>query len=80
MATELSDDDHLVIDEEGGARVTNPKTRFVAPALEALASVAATSRDPIDPGDFPRVPRVLSGGELCRNASAIARKMFEPAQ
>jgi hypothetical protein len=34
---EASDDDHLVLDEEGGATLTNPKTRFIAPALAILA-------------------------------------------
>jgi len=63
-ATELSDDDHLVIDDEGGARVTNPKTRFVAPALAALASVAATSRDPIDAGEIPSAPLGTNGANI----------------
>jgi hypothetical protein len=34
---EASDDDHLVLDDEGGATLTNPKTRFIAPALAVLA-------------------------------------------
>lgn len=38
---------HLEIDEEGGARVTNPKSRFVAPALAGAAMVVPLSRTEI---------------------------------
>jgi hypothetical protein len=36
-AVDVSQDDHVTLDDEGGARVTNAKTRFVAPALAVLA-------------------------------------------
>ncbi len=36
-AIDASDDDRLVLDDEGGAAVANSKSRFVAPALAALA-------------------------------------------
>lgn len=38
---DVSGDDHVVIDEEGGAAVTNSKSRFVAPALAMLAMRAS---------------------------------------
>ena len=44
-ATELSRDDHVAIDEEGGARVTNPKTRFILPALGVFGLHAALGAD-----------------------------------
>jgi hypothetical protein len=37
QAVETSDDDHVRIDEEGGATLASPKTRFIAPALAVLA-------------------------------------------
>ena len=37
----VSGDDHVVIDEEGGAALTNSKSRFVAPALAMLAMRAS---------------------------------------
>jgi len=36
-AVHASDDDKLAIDEEGGAKPTNSKTRFIAPTLAILA-------------------------------------------
>jgi mono/diheme cytochrome c family protein len=36
-AVDVSQDDRVAIDDEGGARVTNSKTRFVAPVLAVLA-------------------------------------------
>ncbi len=48
-STELSK--HVAIDEEGGTRVTNPKTRFVAPVLSVFALRAARDRDVIDAGE-----------------------------
>lgn len=36
-AVDASDSDRLTVDEEGGARATNTKTRFVAPALALVA-------------------------------------------
>jgi hypothetical protein len=44
-STELSTDDHLAIDEEGGARITNSKTRFIGPALGLFAVHAALGQD-----------------------------------
>lgn len=44
-STELSRDDHVAIDEEGGARITNPKTRFILPALGLFAVHAALGND-----------------------------------
>jgi hypothetical protein len=36
-AVDVSQDEHVALDDEGGAHVTNAKTRFVAPALALLA-------------------------------------------
>ena len=36
-AVEASQDDRLVVDEEGGAAATNSKTRFIVPALAVLS-------------------------------------------
>jgi hypothetical protein len=49
-ATELSGT-NVTIDEEGGARMTNPKTRFIAPVVSLFAARAATNRDIIDAGE-----------------------------
>jgi hypothetical protein len=43
--------DNVSIDEEGGTRITNPKTRFLAPVLSLFAAHAATNRDVIDAGE-----------------------------
>jgi hypothetical protein len=42
FAVESAQGDRMSIDEEGGAKGNSPKTRFAAPALAALAVVAAT--------------------------------------
>ena len=44
-SAQLSRDDDLAIDEEGGARVESSKTRFIAPALALLAVRAQTDFD-----------------------------------
>ena len=43
-SVQASADDNVVIDDEGGASVTNPKTRFIAPVLAALALRGAIGR------------------------------------
>jgi hypothetical protein len=55
-----SDDDHVAIDEEGGATLTNSKTRFIAPTLAILALRANLNQhDHLDPdGDG----HVIHGG------------------
>jgi hypothetical protein len=40
-SADVGRDQHLVIDEEGGTRVTNPKSRFIAPALAGAAALVA---------------------------------------
>ena len=42
---DASDDDHVAVDDEGGATLTNSKTRFIAPALSLLALHASIERD-----------------------------------
>jgi hypothetical protein len=36
-SVEAGADDHLAVDDEGGAKITNPKSRFIPPALALLA-------------------------------------------
>ena len=36
-AVDVSEDDHIAVDEEGGVRTTSSKTRFIPPALAILA-------------------------------------------
>jgi len=43
-SVQASDDDHVAVDDEGGAAVTNSKTRFIAPALGILALRASVGR------------------------------------
>ncbi len=44
-SVEASADRHVAVDEEGGTTLTNPRTRFVAPALAILALRASTDHD-----------------------------------
>lgn len=44
-AVDANADDHLAVDDEGGATLENPKTRFIAPALSLLALRASVDRD-----------------------------------
>ena len=50
-SVETSADDHVAIDDEGGARVTSSKTRFIAPALAVFALRASTDRGHWHDGD-----------------------------
>ena len=60
-AVDVSQSDRVAIDDEGGARVTNSKTRFVAPALAVLALQGSGDHhhhqdndgDPFDLGTAP---------------------------
>jgi hypothetical protein len=50
QSVQASDDDHVALDDEGGAKLTNPKTRFIAPALALLALRGNLDRhDHLDP-------------------------------
>ena len=44
-SVDVSQDDHVTVDDEGGARVTNSKTRFIAPALAVLALRASVDHE-----------------------------------
>ena len=44
-SVESSADDRIALDDEGGATVTNSKTRFIAPALAVVALRAATHHE-----------------------------------
>lgn len=46
-AADVGRDQHVVIDEEGGTRVTNPKSRFLAPALSGAALIVPLDRTEI---------------------------------
>jgi hypothetical protein len=41
-SVDVSADDHVTVDEEGGAAVSDSKTRFIAPGLAVLALVGAS--------------------------------------
>ena len=59
-AAEVSGGKRLAIDDEGGARITNSATRFLAPALSAGALAASTAMEPVtEPGVVE--PGVLPG-------------------
>jgi hypothetical protein len=66
-SVDISRDDHVILDDEGGASVTNSKTRFVAPALSILAlrgSVRGSRHGPDGDGDANDVagaPTTVSG-------------------
>jgi hypothetical protein len=42
---QASDADHVAVDDEGGTTLTNPKTRFIAPALSVMALRASVEQD-----------------------------------
>jgi hypothetical protein len=44
-AVDASADDHVAVDDEGGATLENSKTRFIAPALSLLALHRSIDRD-----------------------------------
>ena len=44
-AIDASVDDHVVVDDEGGATLENSKTRFIAPALSLMALHASMEHD-----------------------------------
>ena len=71
-ATGVNGDDHIVLDDEGGAKATNLKSRFIAPTLAVMATFVATSRDPQDagePGVLVETPGANIGG---RSAGGFA--------
>jgi hypothetical protein len=45
QAVDASEGDHVAVDDEGGATLTNSKTRFIAPALSLLALHASMEHD-----------------------------------
>jgi hypothetical protein len=57
QSVDVSADEHVTVDEEGGARATNSKTRFVAPALAVLALAGAG-----DGEEHPVSPKHPNGG------------------
>ena len=45
FSVDASKDDHVAVDEEGGTKTTNSKTRFIAPTLGLLALHASIEQD-----------------------------------
>jgi hypothetical protein len=65
-AVDVSQSDRVALDDEGGARVTNSKTRFVAPALAILALQGSRGHEHHkdndgDPYDLGTAPPRISG-------------------
>jgi hypothetical protein len=58
--------EHLVVDEEGGTSITNPKTRFIAPAVAALALAGSVHQEP----DRPEPDDPFDAGEMQGNPGA----------
>jgi hypothetical protein len=64
-AVDVNADDHVALDDEGGAAVQNSKTRFVEPALALLALRASTDQGEgrgFDGGATSARPAALSAG------------------
>ena len=64
-AIDVSADDHVALDDEGGAAVQNSKTRFIEPALALLAlrgSVEQGEGRGFDGGAVEARPTSVSGG------------------
>ena len=66
MPIRAGEAENLTVDEEGGASITNPKSRFIAPAVAALALAGAVHQEPEqpDPGE------TFSAGEMQGNPGA----------
>lgn len=58
---DTSSDAHVALDDEGGVTVTNPKTRFIAPALAVLALRASTDHEREHDHEFDDVDREAGG-------------------
>ena len=70
-SVEASRSARLAIDDEGGAIVSNPGTRFVAPALAAVAVAASFLQEPVtEPGQIE--PGVLPGAMEANGVGAGA--------
>jgi hypothetical protein len=66
---DVSADDHIALDEEGGAAVPDSKTRFIAPSLAVLALVGASDNgehtlDADDEGFVPGATIVRGGSHV----------------
>jgi len=67
-AVDASDDDHVVLDEEGGAAVKNSNGRFVAPALAILAMRAS-----LDQGEGRGFERGADGAGARTTTASVGR-------
>lgn len=61
----------VAIDEEGGVRATDPKTRFVAPAIAAVLARATLENDTIDAAEAPGGVGLPGGNVLGRGAGGF---------
>jgi hypothetical protein len=61
-SAELSHDQHITIDEEGGTSVPNSKARFLSPAVSLLAVRASLNRERGDPDDVGGATTGVQGG------------------
>jgi len=64
-AVDVSADDHVALDDEGGAAVKNSKTRFIEPALALLALRASMEQGEgrgFDGGPAAARPTAVSAG------------------
>jgi hypothetical protein len=70
-SAEASRNAHLAIDDEGGATISNPGTRFVAPVVAAAAVGASFLQEPVtEPGEIE--PGVLPGAMEANSLGAGA--------
>ena len=70
---DASDDDHVAVDDEGGATLENSKTRFIAPALSLMAlhaSMAAMAWASADPDGDGCQDRRIGRGQPRRQRSS----------
>jgi hypothetical protein len=58
--------ENLAVDEEGGTSITNPKSRFIAPAVAALALSGAVHQE----AEQPEAGEVFRAGEMQGNPGA----------
>jgi hypothetical protein len=63
-SADVSGGDHIVIDDEGGAKVVNSKARFAAPALAVAGAAATFMHDTVDLRDNPGTAPGTAGANV----------------
>ena len=71
-SVESSRNAHLAVDDEGGTTISNPGTRFVAPAVAAVALGASVLQEPVSGPGEPPEPGVLPGAMEANSMGAGA--------